>query len=95
MVFVVSVIKLYFCRKYCNLKISELLKKVIYPCLIVSAFTLVMGFLPSLFFEESLVRLLFCFTLSTIALICSSILFASSTEERQLFKNLINKYNKK
>jgi hypothetical protein len=92
MIFGATGFKLYFCRKYCNLKISDLLKKVVYPCLIVSAFTLVTGFLPSLFFEENLVRLVFCFTLSTIALIWASVLFAFSIEERQLCINLMNKY---
>jgi O-antigen/teichoic acid export membrane protein len=98
MVLGVSGFRLYFCKKHCNLKIGELFKKVIYPCLIVSVVTLIIGFLPSLFFDESLFRLLLCLILSTFSFICISLLFAFSTEERQFFIHLINKlikYRKK
>jgi O-antigen/teichoic acid export membrane protein len=91
MVFGLTGFKLYLCQKHCNLKISELFVKVVYPCIIVFTFVVGIGFLPSLFLEEGLVRLLFCFILSTIALICTSILFALSTEERQFFIRIINK----
>jgi O-antigen/teichoic acid export membrane protein len=94
MVFGVSGFKLYFCRTYCNLKIGDLFKKVVYPCLIVSIVSLIIGFLPSLFFEESLFRLLVCSILSTLSVICTSLLFAFSTEERHFLIRLINKLKK-
>jgi O-antigen/teichoic acid export membrane protein len=98
MVLGVSGFRLYFCKKYCNLKISELFKKVVYPCLIVSIVTSIIGFLPSLFFDEGLFRLLLCLILSTFSFVCISLLFAFSTKERQFFIHIIYniiKYRKK
>lgn len=85
-----SSIKVYYCKKYCNLSYIDIVHKLILPLSYVSAVTLICTYIPSLFMEESILRLITALLLglSSFFLSASSIL---NKNEKEVLINIKEK----
>lgn len=90
MVFVGSAVTIYYCVKYCGLKVSEYLKEVVYPATAVFAASIIIGFLPQLFVSEGFLRLLICALLS-FSSFALAVYFTLKASERQMVFSIKNR----
>ncbi len=90
-----SVITLHFAAEYCGLSISSYIKDVIFRC--VGTFILIMtiSILPKQLIEESLLRFMLTFLLSTLSYVVLVWLICFSVEERDQIKLLLISLAKK
>lgn len=94
MVFFESIIRLYLCRKYCGLSVSEFVKTVLIPCVLMATITICVGWLIQTTMQMGIVR----FSLNTFVmtiLTCVFSLMMFSKNEKDIIKNLATKLIKK
>jgi len=60
-------VAVYFAKLKCGLTYSDLVRKVLYPCLLPTAGMLILGVIPIYWLDESFLRLLFVAALTTIS----------------------------
>ena len=94
MVFFGSIIRLCLCRKYCGLSVSEFIKTVLIPCVLMATITICVGWLIQTTMQMGIVR----FSLNTFVmtiLTCVFSLMMLSKNEKDIIKNLATKLIKK
>lgn len=90
MVFFGSIIRLYLCRKYCGLRVSEFLKTVLIPCVLMATITICVGWLIQSTMQMGIVR----FSLNTFVMTILTCLFSLmmlSKNEKDIIKSLTAK----
>ena len=81
MVGLVSLVKIYYCKLYCNLSIDDYFKKVLLPCLYITLACILVAYVPTyLNMVEGFIRFFISFILSTIVM---AILIYSFFEESE------------
>lgn len=91
MVGLVSLVKIYYCKLYCNLSVYNYLKIVVSPCMLISVMTLLLSSIPvGLQMEEGVCRFFLTFALSTLAMLSCSY-YTLSRQEKNYLLELINR----
>lgn len=82
-----SAIKVYYCKKYCNLSYYAVVHKLILPLSCVSIVTLIGMYIPSLFMKESIIRFIIAsiLGLSSFSIAALSIL---DKDEKEVLLNI-------
>ena len=90
MVFFGSIMRLCLCRKYCGLSVSEFIKTVLIPCVLIATITICVGWLIQTTMQMGIVR----FSLNTFVmtiLTCVFSLMMLSKNEKDIIKSLTAK----
>lgn len=86
MVIIVGIIKIYYCKVYCGLRLIEYTIQVINPCLLVSGITFAVElFVWRLLPKETMGRLAIIFILSFITILLMTFLSLSGQERSKVF----------
>lgn len=90
MVGLVSVVKIYYCKMYCNLSIKDYIHSVGLPCLLISVVSLLLSVIP-IFFQmvEGWERFILTFSISTLVMLLLSYMTLSNEEKNYLSGILI------
>lgn len=90
-----GILIIYFAKKKCNLSIEQYIRKVFYPCLILSIITFTAGCIPHFLLNESFLRLL-CSTCTCIVVYLFTFWNLLSNKEQEnlqlIVKNIIHKW---
>jgi hypothetical protein len=86
MVIIVGIMKIYYCKVYCGLRLIEYTIQVINPCLLVSGITFAVElFVWHLLPKETMGRLAIIFILSFITILLTTFLSLSGQERSKVF----------
>ena len=84
-----DVVIVIYAKHLCGLNVKEYYSNVIIPVLGTFLVMLVVGSIPLLFLNESFMRLILTFLASTLGLLASSVVFALTTEEKNLLISFV------
>ena len=90
MVVVASGVRMFYCRKYCGLRVSEFIRTVLIPCVLMATITICVGWLIQSTMQMGIVR----FSLNTFVmtiLTCVLSLMMLSKNEKDIIKSLTAK----
>ena len=82
---------LYQCHLHCNLNAIDYLRKILFPCLICSLFSFVIGWIVSMLLEESVIRLFFIMLIIDFVLFLSSYIILLDNIERAYLRSSLVK----
>jgi O-antigen/teichoic acid export membrane protein len=84
----ITLIKIYYAKKYCGITYGIFFKEVIVPILIVFCLSLTLGFIPNLLMDSSFLRLILVCLLSSATFVVVSFMFAFTINEKLILRNL-------
>lgn len=84
-------VKMYFMKKNCGLPYRAFIGKLIVPLTLSSGLHLTFTYIPSIFMQESFLRLISTLLISTLAFIVTAWLFGFSQQERKTLQELARK----
>lgn len=87
-----NIVILIYAKKKCNLSIKEYLKGVFLPVLFVALIMYLCGYIVNQSFSVGWGRLILCCCSTTVAMICSLILFGMTTIEKKQVKCIIENF---
>lgn len=90
MVLLSAISIIYYCRKHCNLNIWHYVKSILLPCTIITIFTIIVGFVASLFVPSGLFRLIINQLVMSFTMFIGAY-WLLSIRERTLLRNLFQK----
>lgn len=85
MVVLIGIVKIFLCYKYCGLDLFRFMRVVLQPCLFISFIVLSILMLLNMNIEGGIIRLIITTCVSTIMIICVSLLFMSKEEKKTSF----------
>ena len=94
MVVVTISVRLYYCRRYCDLSIGDFCSRIIIPLIVSSLILVAVGFLVRSLMTEGFVRLVICCLVMTLVYFVLSYLILNRNE-RRIVMNLINQLKSK
>jgi len=84
-----DIIKFYFAKIYCEITYNVFFKEVFIRITVVFILTFLIGFIPHIFMEPTIVRIIIVCMFSATTYIALSFLFAFSIDEKRILTNLI------
>ena len=89
MVIIITWSNLYYARQRCDLKISNFIKMVFVPCLLISFVTLLICVIPQLFLGPSLFRLFLSVCISVLTFVLLFYKYGLSLKEKKVLKGVL------
>ena len=91
-----DIVLLVYARKKCGLPASRFIREAILPILGMAIVMLVLGYIPSLFMDAGIVRLILCVLLTVAGFACSLFLFGMNKDEKSAFvMPLLRRFSRK
>lgn len=84
-----------YAKKKCGLIISNYLKSVVYPIIIMGSSMLIIGCLPKLLISECFARLIITIFLTSVILIVTCYTWGINNSEKQIVKSAFHKFKRK
>lgn len=72
-----------YANRKCNLRISDYVLNVVLPIILVAVFMFALGIVPSLFLENSFIRLLMTGTMTTMGMVISLLIYGLTSREKE------------
>ena len=94
MVFATTAVRLYYCRKYCGLRLHHFTRKVILPCILFCASLLAVGASLNMLLDSGISRFSVCVILMELLFIPASWVILNR-KERDVLQKLISKLSNK
>lgn len=86
-----NVVILYYAKKTCDMPINSYINRVLVPVLFTAILMFAFGFVPKLFFQSGIPRLLLCAIMTTLGLLASFFTLGASQNEKQTIIYYIKK----
>lgn len=80
---------IYYCNKFCGLKICKYFKSLMFPCITVSLIVVIIGFIIGLLFPQGIVRLLLNLVVMSLSL-CVGGYWLLTIKERNLIRTTVH-----
>lgn len=93
MVLVTTAVRLYYCRKYCDLSLRHFVQQVLLPCMFVSVVLLSLGGCINIFMDKGMMRLLVNSVIMTLFFLPVSWIILNNEERAVLIKLKEKIYN--
>lgn len=90
-----GILKLFYCKKLCDLSYKEYLTAVFIPCMVITVIVLSVGYMVNRLFEEGLMRLIYVCLATTIVFTLVGWKLILTKDERLVIMNILNKFRNK
>lgn len=89
-----DVIIIYYAKKLCKISIMYYLKITVIPCFFITISVLSIGFIPQIFYTESLIRCFITIILSILSFLISFLIFNTKEEMNIISSKILNIHKK-
>lgn len=89
-----GIVSLYYAKKLCSLKIRNYFFSVLLPCLLFSTIMLIIGYLPQIFFEASITRVILTVICTSITMTVCGTMFLNKDEKHIIVETMKKVFHK-